>query len=1092
MNGAEYDVIGASPHEDVGSLRCGARYSLGPIGLNPLHIADAVQQLDYFLVLFKGIFASGIKLICIVSFFLPTHVIRSQQYYEFTLGVEDGLLSPEVEQLFADSHGYLWVKYSSRNALSRFNGISWDHLDLDIDGILSPVIIAGEDQFGIWCISKDNNTSKIGLINRDLQIQYFNIPRIHFAYQDRKEFRLIFYTIDGELYTFSSDSMAFYKVHDFREQITENGLTEFEMRIDVYGNPYIIDKINTNINKQRRIFIQHKGNKPYMIPDSSYVLYVDAHFCTYIKREAGVFNVYKVSSSQKERTLINKINHYSIIRMLSFYNSIDSEKKILFSVKDLSDGQMKVIVIDSVGTCSLLGNYPKRIHTHNVTKDAKNRLWFTATSGLICQDTSKYIIFDDDPEMVSSFHSLMESNDGYIWMGGYSFTNQLSLWDGNKIRKKVLDRWSGRILPGAYKDTAGWIYFNVEGEGLLGLNTRKENIIQKKIDNRIDIGFLIYPLRNGKVAIGSSHNRLFIGELKQGTFTIDKLIDKSKGLDLYNILSIAEDQSGRIWMGRTSEGIAVYDPTIDRATTWKRLNPESNLPTAALSLLVDHVNRLWIGGHNGLYRLDNVHLFEVTDKFPAHLLTKIDLPGNDTSLVSVLQPYGNHIMVGTERAIHFINPSLGTALRPFAITLWYGKEISGGGSEQNASLVDSKGYLWVGVQKGLIRFGLSVLDIDLSPCNVTLSSFNYAGAELHTFDEAITIPKGIRSFAFKLSVTGNSPLTNNLYHDIFLINTHGDTLYRRLQTQLLSFEVDYIPPGTYEMKVETYKNNLHSCHFNTTIIIPKLYEERASLYIIAGILVVVVIVLFYTQYIRSERARFQFESQLAENRKRVDQLRVLALSNYFNPHFINNALHWVQSRYRKDPATAQVVGRLADNVNIMFRNTQNGSSVHPISDEVQLVQNYITICRNRFGENFEFKVHTSGVESIDKLDFLIPVLCIQIHVENALEKGIASIPNKGVVKLNLSLDADYLKIIVEDNGVGRFNKFNDLDNDAYRNSSTHTMRELITVLNSYNEDKIEYYYEDNIYDTDDLFTHAHGTRVVIIIPKLYNYDLQIT
>jgi hypothetical protein len=35
--------FGASPHEDVGSLRCGARYSLGPIGLNPLHIADAIN-----------------------------------------------------------------------------------------------------------------------------------------------------------------------------------------------------------------------------------------------------------------------------------------------------------------------------------------------------------------------------------------------------------------------------------------------------------------------------------------------------------------------------------------------------------------------------------------------------------------------------------------------------------------------------------------------------------------------------------------------------------------------------------------------------------------------------------------------------------------------------------------------------------------------------------------------------------------------------------------------------------------------------------------------------------------------------------------
>lgn len=66
-------------------------------------------------------------------------------------------------------------------------------------------------------------------------------------------------------------------------------------------------------------------------------------------------------------------------------------------------------------------------------------------------------------------------------------------------------------------------------------------------------------------------------------------------------------------------------------------------------------------------------------------------------------------------------------------------------------------------------------------------------------------------------------------------------------------------------------------------------------------------------------------------RRERDGLQIQALSNFFNPHFINNALHWVQSRYRRTLLdTTTIIGRLADNVDILYHNTQSGKAHHSL------------------------------------------------------------------------------------------------------------------------------------------------------------------
>lgn len=227
----------------------------------------------------------------------------------------------------------------------------------------------------------------------------------------------------------------------------------------------------------------------------------------------------------------------------------------------------------------------------------------------------------------------------------------------------------------------------------------------------------------------------------------------------------------------------------------------------------------------------------------------------------------------------------------------------------------------------------------------------------------------------------------------------------------------------------------------------------------------------------------QKETEVEIMSKEKDMLRVQAIVNQLNPHFINNALQWLQVRVDDDPEAVRVIGRLAENISTVFRNSRKKISFHTLENELLLASNYLYIQSVRFGERLKVKV--ADLTDLQGLkDVMVPIMIIQIHAENAIEHGIRNNDDgSGTVSIRVKDAGEYVEIDIEDDGVGR-EAASRMGSRGTQNGTT-MLSELERIYNKKNKMKITQTYIDNIFQRED--GRGFGTRVEIRIPKEYEF-----
>jgi sensor histidine kinase YesM len=207
--------------------------------------------------------------------------------------------------------------------------------------------------------------------------------------------------------------------------------------------------------------------------------------------------------------------------------------------------------------------------------------------------------------------------------------------------------------------------------------------------------------------------------------------------------------------------------------------------------------------------------------------------------------------------------------------------------------------------------------------------------------------------------------------------------------------------------------------------------------------------------------------------------------NQLNPHFINNALQLVQVRVYNDQESVRVIDKLARNIHLIFQNSRDKKPFYSLAEEMVLVRNYLYIQHQRFGSNLCYALPEE--DELHEIGWVqVPLMQIQIHVENAIEHGIRNQPDgQGRVTVAIADAGPVLNITVEDSGVGRA-RAHQLGSRG-NHQGTRMLAELHVIFNRYNPLPIRSYYEDDIFRNDA--GEAYGTRVHLSIPKSYRYDL---
>lgn len=182
------------------------------------------------------------------------------------------------------------------------------------------------------------------------------------------------------------------------------------------------------------------------------------------------------------------------------------------------------------------------------------------------------------------------------------------------------------------------------------------------------------------------------------------------------------------------------------------------------------------------------------------------------------------------------------------------------------------------------------------------------------------------------------------------------------------------------------------------IFLPKVLIECVSIYLISG-----VYGMFYFGQAWYEQQRI---SQALQKDKVQAQLELL--KSQVHPHFIFNTLNNMYAlALRKNEKIPDLIYRLSQFLSYSLYDGQLQSI--PVSRELEYVNNYIELENIRHGDRLDVSVNVYS-----PLDgFMISPLLILPLIENCYKHGVSNDTENSWIRIDLSIQADWLTVKVE-------------------------------------------------------------------------------
>ncbi len=162
---------------------------------------------------------------------------------------------------------------------------------------------------------------------------------------------------------------------------------------------------------------------------------------------------------------------------------------------------------------------------------------------------------------------------------------------------------------------------------------------------------------------------------------------------------------------------------------------------------------------------------------------------------------------------------------------------------------------------------------------------------------------------------------------------------------------------------------------------------------------------------KKKRTESTFKQKIAET-------QMQALQSQMNPHFIFNSLNSIENFMMQNEKrlASDYLNKFARLIRTILDSSRN--ELLPLQKDMESMQLYIDLQQLRFNNKFAYEAIIDP--ALDNGDYKVPALIIQPFVENAIEHGIAH-SEKEHLKLSVAvtLAGDFIRYIIEDNGIGR-------------------------------------------------------------------------
>ncbi|NIB39406.1 histidine kinase [Pseudomaricurvus alkylphenolicus] len=156
--------------------------------------------------------------------------------------------------------------------------------------------------------------------------------------------------------------------------------------------------------------------------------------------------------------------------------------------------------------------------------------------------------------------------------------------------------------------------------------------------------------------------------------------------------------------------------------------------------------------------------------------------------------------------------------------------------------------------------------------------------------------------------------------------------------------------------------------------------------------------------------RYLYLQQQLHNQQQAElRARIQALQSRIQPHFLFNSMNSIASLISVEPEKAE---KLVEDLCELFRASLAEPGQVPLNEELLLCRHYMSIEQVRLGSRLQVKWHLSpGLEKGDN-DVRIPRLLLQPLLENAIQHGIAPIPEGGTVQVRAEVRDGRLELEV--------------------------------------------------------------------------------
>ncbi|MGG9962204.1 two-component regulator propeller domain-containing protein [Ferruginibacter sp. SUN106] len=297
---------------------------------------------------------------------------------------------------------------------------------------------------------------------------------------------------------------------------------------------------------------------------------------------------------------------------------------------------------------------------------------------------------------------IREDHAGKLWIG--SLENGLNWYDPKTQQLYHFGLVKGnKNNPAFAKDTLtgfkdeGAIRFMIAADSSTWITTQSGNIYT------VSYGRKTIPYFTNKNAVNSFYlepdgNTLWFGtdsglvrkDLAANSFKIWVHDPKNPGsLNNNNVVAIKADEKGKLYIGAHTGGLDLFDPLTGTFTHIKPANATPGKIMDSLhSIFIENDRYLWLGGENGLARVDRT-----TNNFDVWRFNKEDDKGiSGTTVYSIAKDKKNNNWFANVGGLDkFISDS--NSFRHYLK-----------GYSVRAVLVDAKGTLWAGTDVGLYQY----------------------------------------------------------------------------------------------------------------------------------------------------------------------------------------------------------------------------------------------------------------------------------------------------------------------------------------------------------------------------------------------------